>query len=1088
MRINDCTKLIVAVLSLLSIAGNSPAASAVGLIPPDAAMAKADMAWQRVLISACQQPSAIRPGGWRMNNTQANLAPSEIAPKFGQTAAILSGEAVDAASKGHFQLAGGVPGVCRWLGMWVYLAPDANVRELGVQASDQEGESFIKLVPADWKGWKWVELETTSASMQQAYPQPEKYHKIDGALGNLGVVWFAKREGPTRLVLDGIAAVTSLGPEQAARPAEVAIAAADRLEPGQRFAGQLALTNYADAPAAWKVTYSLQTDGAMFNRQAPDPVYGSDRALGARSWTEADGKIIEEGSLTDGKDYTDAGTPYVTNHYTEALQYVDFGRTRKITRVSYLSGDANHVWKVDVAVSDDGKSYAAVPELQGFDMYKKWGTVVLPLRQPVSARWIRLRYHKDGEKTSHFRMPCRLSVYDGAADESWELPEVGDVIGRGEATSDVAPRSFAVAELAVEGPLAPGLYLLAARLDRGGLRQLVYRHVLVLPELLKEVSAESRFGINAANGNWAPVLRRLGVGWVRFENMKWPFVSPEPGVYRFDGSVKPWQVSHDAIFKAYHDAGLNVLPFLFMIPGYASGAPADVKSERRSFYPPKDPQQFAEFAFQVAARYGAKKHPLADLKSGDGRSGLGYLRVYEIWNEPNLTDPNWGAWVGTSQQYLELLRIAAEAVRRADPAAKVTNAGYAGIQVKTVNPLRTHTYADGKHPLDFIDILNVHFYSGRIPPEVATDDFNAHESGDTTFEQDLRRLAAWRDRYKPGMPIWLSETGYDSAGPYGTDERTQAARLPRVVMLALANGIDKVLVYRESGSTASMHAASGLLRDDGSMKPSWVTYATLIRQLDGVQGGAIRLPYKDNNVRLYAWQRGAERILTAWTIEGPAKLDVDLGHATVTDAFGRQREMDLAHGLALSEFPVYLRNVSDLRAIAALEEQARQEDQRREARRKQLAGAAAYLFKFGGGAEELTLDVGRPRSYTPVLAADVFNEERGYGFFPGPAAEDQNRKWIRSDLDRTVCKVVKGHEFRFRVAPGRYQLRLGVSPHGDAHVLLRGAAGGQKVLPVSKGDSIVETPLEATSATLSISVDNYGALRWLTVIQQLPAQ
>jgi hypothetical protein len=306
------------------------------------------------------------------------------------------------------------------------------------------------------------------------------------------------------------------------------------------------------------------------------------------------------------------------------------------------------------------------------------------------------------------------------------------------------------------------------------------------------------------------------------------------------------------------------------------------------------------------------------------------------------------------------------------------------------------------------------------------------------------------------------------------------------VMLALANGMDKVFVYRESGSTATMHAASGLLRNDGSMKPSWLTYATLIRQLDGVLPGAVKLPCKDKNVRLFAWQRGKEQILTAWTIEGPGKLDLNLGRATVTDAFGQRREMDLTGGLALSDFPVYVRDVSDSRAIAALQEQARLEDQRQRERRKKLAGAAAYLFKFGGSAEGLSLDIGRPRAYTSVLAGDVFSKEKGHGFFPRPAAENQDRPWIRSDLDRTICKVAKGQEFRFQVTPGRYRLRLGISPYDDARVLLKGAAGGDKTLPVSKGDSTVETAMEATTAVLSISIDNYAGLRWLTVVEEVP--
>ncbi len=45
-----------------------------------------------------------------------------------------------------------------------------------------------------------------------------------------------------------------------------------------------------------------------------------------------------------------------------------------------------------------------------------------------------------------------------------------------------------------------------------------------------------------------------------------------------------------------------------------------------------------------------------------------------------------------------------------------------------------------------------------------------------------------------------------------------SAAASRVVMLCLAYGVDKVLVYRESGSTPSMHACSGLLRDDFTEK------------------------------------------------------------------------------------------------------------------------------------------------------------------------------------------------------------------------------------------------------------------------------
>ncbi len=668
---------------------------------------------------------------------------------------------------------------------------------------------------------------------------------------------------------------------------------------------------------------------------------------------------------------------------------------------------------------------------------------------------------------------------------SGEIPLVGAILQQGTLAAELPPQTSTSLDLAFNPPLKSGACLVACRIEAGEFRLNRLRHLFVMPEPLQNVSAESRFGINACRGEWAPMLRRLGVGWVRFENLKWPFVSPETGVFRFDGSVKPWGVNVDSILKSYTDAGLNVLPYLFLTAGYASSAAPDVAADRRQAYPPRDVRDFAEFAFQVAARYGAKKIPSAALKTPDGQTGRGYLNHYEIWNEPNLTDAGWGAWVGTMPQYLELLRAASEGIHRADPTAKILNAGFAGIQVKAVDPLRSYTYADGKHPLDFVDILNVHYYSGRIAPEIATDDFNARQSGATTVEEDLRRLLAWRDVNKPGMPVWLSETGYDSAGPYGTNEYTQAARLPRMVMLALASGLDKVFVYRESGSTPSMHAAAGLLRDDGTYKPSWFTYATLIRELDGARGGAVRLPYPDQNVRLYKWQVGEKPVLTAWVIEGTGKLNLNLGKASVTDAFGRHQSLDLTGGLDLSVFPVYIRDFSGTQALESFERQAAQEETARQERRKRMAGLQAALFKFGPGAESITEDVGGERSFMTVQPGDLFDASKGYGLLK-EGAEPTDRKWISNELDRAALKVSPGQGFRFRLKPGRYALRLGISPFGDdLRVTLQGAVGGEQVLKPAKGDVTVEAAIEATKQDLTLQVDNYGLLRWLTAVEVL---
>ncbi len=92
----------------------------------------------------------------------------------------------------------------------------------------------------------------------------------------------------------------------------------------------------------------------------------------------------------------------------------------------------------------------------------------------------------------------------------------------------------------------------------------------------------------------------------------------------------------------------------------------------------------------------------------------------------------------------------------------------------------------------------------------------------------------------------------------------------------LANGIDKVIVYRESGSDASMHAGFGAERNDHSRRPSWYTYATLIRQLENAEP-AEHLPVGNRNIWLQRWQRNGETLLMVNAVTGEEQLGIELG-------------------------------------------------------------------------------------------------------------------------------------------------------------------------------------------------------------------
>lgn len=136
--------------------------------------------------------------------------------------------------------------------------------------------------------------------------------------------------------------------------------------------------------------------------------------------------------------------------------------------------------------------------------------------------------------------------------------------------------------------LETGQYLLAIRTSAGDRRELRTHHLFVEPAWLEGVDETSRFGLNSSRSPLAEEHRKLGIGWVRFENFKWPMVSPVRGLYAFDGTVRPWVVDHDAITAEYRAAGLHILPMMLLTPTWASDAVKGVPDRMRLAQVPED--------------------------------------------------------------------------------------------------------------------------------------------------------------------------------------------------------------------------------------------------------------------------------------------------------------------------------------------------------------------------------------------------------------------------------------------------------------------------------------------------------------------
>jgi hypothetical protein len=242
------------------------------------------------------------------------------------------------------------------------------------------------------------------------------------------------------------------------------------------------------------------------------------------------------------------------------------------------------------------------------------------------------------------------------------------------------------------------------------------------------------------------------------------------------------------------------------------------------------------------------------------------------------------------------------------------------------------------------------------------------------------------------------------------------------------------------------------------------------------------LPYPDANVRLLAFPKGNELVLSAWTIEGTGKLNLKLGQATVTDTFGHSTRTAVSE-LPLSEFPIYIREIGDPAAVNALNSQAVQAEVARRANGARLEKLRAYLFDFGGTEAVGTLELGSVRRFTPVLAPEVWDPAKGYGFVPEAAKFNSDAKWMADPLNQDSVRLTKGLGFQFTAAPGKYKLRAGMIPVGQSAGLKVTGVLSPAALAFTKTSTTQEIDVTVGNEPVTVTVDDYCELRWLSLVQ-----
>jgi beta-xylosidase len=187
-----------------------------------------------------------------------------------------------------------------------------------------------------------------------------------------------------------------------------------------------------------------------------------------------------------------------------------------------------------------------------------------------------------------------------------------------------------------------------------------------------------------------------------------------------------------------------------------------------------------------------------------------------IWNEPNNKshwdpeiDPDW-------VRFAEMTRLAARAIREADPKILRALGGMSPIDPLFVQNLQ------GKGALDEIDVIAVHGFPL---------DWNLWPLND--WPKKIDEIRGVTDK-----PIWVSEVGVSSFGAdevqdWGLTKTAEllSGRVPRIHWYSLCDlpqSWGATTRHKEAeGSSYYRHFYMGLLREDGSPKPSFQTFRGL---------------------------------------------------------------------------------------------------------------------------------------------------------------------------------------------------------------------------------------------------------------------
>lgn len=297
----------------------------------------------------------------------------------------------------------------------------------------------------------------------------------------------------------------------------------------------------------------------------------------------------------------------------------------------------------------------------------------------------------------------------------------------------------------------------------------------------------------------------------------------------------------DSIFDFLLSIGMKPFIELSFMPGVLASGTKTVFHYRGNITPPKSYDEWGTLCGKFAAHL-VECYGIDEVEKW----------FFEVWNEPNLKDIFWS---GTLEEYLELYRSAALAIKQVDPRLVV---GGPSTAVNAWIPETRQFCEKNNVPLDFISTHHYPTDSGiglglEVEEQMARSDRNTLH---TTLKKALKESG--------GYPLYYSEW---NSSPSPRDRFHDTSYCASFIAKNIIDNLGLTDIYsfwtfsdifEECGfSSVPFHGGFGLLNIHGIPKPSYRAF----QLLNGLKGERLEASAEEASPTVdYAASRDGDRI------------------------------------------------------------------------------------------------------------------------------------------------------------------------------------------------------------------------------------